>query len=78
VILFSVYKELGLHLNKCNLVDRNISFAEIMDIPEEAQGDVKKSGPIDIILQPPMNACDEVTDEGNLNINILPQRQLQS
>jgi hypothetical protein len=42
-------------------VDRSISLAEIMDILEEAWGDVpKKNG---YILQPPVNACGEVTDE---------------
>lgn len=43
----------------------------------------KKKKLIGNILQPPMNACDEVTDEDsggkdNLNINILSGSQLQS
>jgi hypothetical protein len=64
-------------------VDRSISLAEIIDILEEAQGDVpKKNGPIGIILQLPVNACEDTDEdsgnEDNLNTNILPGSQLQS
>jgi hypothetical protein len=45
------------------LVDRDGDLTEVVGILEKEERDVQKGGPIYIIIQPPVNACDEVTDK---------------